>query len=572
MASDLPMLVPGDRSVEVQRTSLSLDAVGRYLCSTWDEAMGNGGAPFDVVVVGAGMYGGHLAARAWRLGAQRGLRVLVLEAGPFLVSQHVQNLPDMGFDVPAPLDPARDPGVPRALVWGLPWRGNVPFPGLAYCAGGKSLYWGGWCPQLTDADLALWPAAAADGLREHYGKAEEALGVVPSADFITGALYEELRRAFGIAAAATAHADGVAEAPLAVQGGQPASGLFSFDKYSSMTLLAQAIRDDVSAAGADDRRRRLFLVPNAHVIGLDYDGERVTSLEVWDGAQVRTLAIAPQAAVALAASAIESTRLALAAFPTPLMGGNLMAHLRTDFGVRIRRDAFQPLPKHLTTGALLVRGSTSTGRFHVQVTASANRDLGSDGLLFRMVPDLDLLDAQLANDDPDWIALTLRGVAETFGDRGAPDHDPGRRWIELVADADEWQRRRAWVNLAVAPAELQLWHDMEQAMLDLAAHVAGAPANVEYLYDNGWQPEPFPLDRPFPAWRQGLGETYHEAGTLWMGDDPASSITDLDGRFHHVANAFAADQAAFPTVGSVNPVLTGIALARRLAEHLVARG
>lgn len=41
----------------------------------------------------------------------------------------------------------------RELVWGLPWRGNVEFPGLAYCLDGKSLYWGGWCPRLTAADL-----------------------------------------------------------------------------------------------------------------------------------------------------------------------------------------------------------------------------------------------------------------------------------------------------------------------------------------------------------------------------------------------------------------------------------
>lgn len=38
---------------------------------------------------------------------------------------------------------------------------------------------------------------------------------------------------------------------------------------------------------------------------------------------------------------------------------------------------------------------------------------------------------------------------------------------------------------------------------------------------------------------------------------------------HQVANAYACDQSAFPTVGSVNPVLTGLTLARRLAEQLL---
>jgi choline dehydrogenase-like flavoprotein len=53
-----------------------------------------------------------------------------------------------------------------------------------------------------------------------------------------------------------------------------------------------------------------------------------------------------------------------------------------------------------------------------------------------------------------------------------------------------------------------------------------------------------------------------------MGTDPATSITDPLGRFHHVGNAYCCDQAIFPAVGSANPVLTGLALAHRLAAAL----
>jgi choline dehydrogenase-like flavoprotein len=80
--------------------------------------------------------------------------------------------------------------------------------------------------------------------------------------------------------------------------------------------------------------------------------------------------------------------------------------------------------------------------------------------------------------------------------------------------------------------------------------------------------QPFPLSRPFPEWHRGLGTTYHEAGTLWMGDDPSASVTDALGRFHHIQNAYVCDQSAFPTVGSVNPVLTGLTFAKRLAEQV----
>ena len=111
---------------------------------------------------------------------------------------------------------------------------------------------------------------------------------------------------------------------------------------------------------------------------------------------------------------------------------------------------------------------------------------------------------------------------------------------------------------------------MDAAILKLAQTMAGASTNIEYRYDNAWQSQPFPLSRPFPEWHRGLGTTYHEAGTLWMGDNPAASVTDDLGRFHHIDNAYACDQSIFSTVGSVNPALTGLTLARRLAEHLTA--
>jgi len=53
-----------------------------------------------------------------------------------------------------------------------------------------------------------------------------------------------------------------------------------------------------------------------------------------------------------------------------------------------------------------------------------------------------------------------------------------------------------------------------------------------------------------------------------MGTDPATSATNPDCRLHCVSNAYAAGPALFPRAGSPNPMLSGVALARRLAEHL----
>jgi choline dehydrogenase-like flavoprotein len=245
-----------------------------------------------------------------------------------------------------------------------------------------------------------------------------------------------------------------------------------------------------------------------------------------------------------------------------------MVHVRSDFTVRVHRSALPPVPGHVQTAALLVRGAAPSGRFHVQVTASTSR-AGSDALLFTMVPDIDLLGQQLANTDPDWITLTLRGIGEMRGDRTSPVPSSTTSWMDLSPwESDEFGSPRAYVHVTLTPGDLQTWQAMDQAALALAQAVAGSPAKIQYLYDGAWQSQPFPLHRPFPEWHRGLGTTYPESGTRWMGDSPATSVTDPLGRFHHVANAYACDQSLFPTVGSVNPVLTGLTLARRLAEQL----
>src|SRR5215213_8897620 len=91
---DLPRLVgnPGER-VQVQQTAFSYDVLGRYACNDWGEveaSLQDGGYPFDVVVIGAGMFGAYCAEKLYRLGTGSALRVLVLEAGAFLFPTHIQ--------------------------------------------------------------------------------------------------------------------------------------------------------------------------------------------------------------------------------------------------------------------------------------------------------------------------------------------------------------------------------------------------------------------------------------------------------------------------------------------------
>jgi choline dehydrogenase-like flavoprotein len=550
---------------DVQRTTMSLDVLGRFICNTWDEALNNGGAAFDAIIIGSGMFGGYCADRIARSSGQRPLRVLVLEAGPFLVPTHVQNLPRAGIDVPPAILPANDGGLPRDLVWGMPWRSNVEFVGQAYCVGGKSLYWGGWCPRLEADDLTSWPPSVAAYLAQHYATLERQTGAAETTDFIQGPLFALLKaRLTSLAQGAVANISSIQDPPLAVQGRSPASGLFAFDKYSSITVLTDAARE---AAGQGDAARRLFIVPNAHVTRMDVQNGAVSGIHVSVNGADKYLAVNSACSVILAAGMIESTRLALASFPTggiagsgERMGRNLISHVRSNMYFKVRRSAIDPqgaLPSLLQTGALLVRGAATQGKFQIQVTASADIGGNSDALLYAMIPDIDQLDALLSMQQAGWISLAFRGASELRGDKTTPVPNPSGRWIDLSPfESDEFGIPRAYVQFTTSAEEQQLATVMENCMIALAQGLANG--NAADLQMSAPQRDP-------------LGSTYHESGTLWMGTDPQASVTDPNGRFHHVANAYCADQSLFVTVGSVNPTLTGLTLARKVTEAVIAR-
>jgi choline dehydrogenase-like flavoprotein len=63
----------------------------------------------------------------------------------------------------------------------------------------------------------------------------------------------------------------------------------------------------------------------------------------------------------------------------------------------------------------------------------------------------------------------------------------------------------------------------------------------------------------------------HHIGTARMGNDPNSSVVDVDCRVHGIANLFVNGAAVFPTSSQANPTLTLVALSLRMAEHLKTR-
>jgi hypothetical protein len=317
----------------IQETTFSKDVLARYVCNTLDEVKAAAATPateFTAIVIGSGMYGAFCAERVYR----RGGRALVLDAGPFVVSEHVQNMADPAFDVAEAEDLLGKPafGEFRSPAVNDDAKTPIDYAGHNYNVGGKSVRWGGWSPRLTEEDLALWPAAMADYLRDNYREIEFQIGAFPTADYIRGplaeAVFERVQKLKGkhdIVA--------VLPAPIAVQAEQPASGLFSFDKFSSLPLLIESLRADARGADGNSQspadansRRALMLVPRCRVLRLETapvgGGKlRVTHLRVVHGSGPnRRFDLIPVPAgcqVVLAANSLESTRLALESFVPP---------------------------------------------------------------------------------------------------------------------------------------------------------------------------------------------------------------------------------------------------------------
>jgi choline dehydrogenase-like flavoprotein len=71
--------------------------------------------------------------------------------------------------------------------------------------------------------------------------------------------------------------------------------------------------------------------------------------------------------------------------------------------------------------------------------------------------------------------------------------------------------------------------------------------------------------------RLGISGVAHQNGTIRFGEDPATSALDVNCRLHDIDNVYVTDSSFFVSSAAVNPTLTIIANALRVADHLVTR-
>ena len=80
--------------------------------------------------------------------------------------------------------------------------------------------------------------------------------------------------------------------------------------------------------------------------------------------------------------------------------------------------------------------------------------------------------------------------------------------------------------------------------------------------------DPFQADDE-PRFRSALTWTWHPMGTTRMHEDPDQGVVDANTRLHGASNVYVTGSSVFPTPGNDMPTLTIVALALRLADHLV---
>lgn len=498
---------------------------------------------YDVVVIGSGAAGGTLAAEL----AEAGRRVLLLERGERLPLVD-QNVADVDLFRKQRYHPDQ------------PWFGSDgdPFnPQIVYARGGNTKIWAAVLERLREAEfegVAMQEGRSPDwGLRygdlaPHYDRAEH------------------LYRVHGVAgedptapprAAAYPHAPRPLEPVLEqLRSDLQRQGVRPYSLPLSWSESAEDPSGDAELFGVE---RALAPGGPAAVPAVLRSGARVTALHVdASGHCVRGVEACIGAdrwlfqgqQVVLAAGAINTAAILL-------------------------RSAGERHPAGLANGS----GQVGRNLMRPQLTAILQR--AAEPNSGRYSPALGLTDYYWGDKNVAYALGSIRNGGGVLQDPLFAESPPLLSLVSrLLPDpALEWLADRSitwWAMTAVLP-------DPENRVT-----VRGDRIDVAYLANNReahdrlvyrWldtiqkteaDPQTQVVQRApiYPRGEAPLSVMGFACGTCRMGPDPASSVVNLEGRCHELANLWIADASVFPGCPAVSPGLTVIANALRVGAHL----
>lgn len=191
---------------------------------------------------------------------------------------------------------------------------------------------------------------------------------------------------------------------------------------------------------------------------------------------------------------------------------------------------------------------------------------------------LALSDFYFKSDDWDYPLGLIQMCATTHADQIKGEELPG--WLEWLPDMpfnaiarhsmDFWLQaedlprpdnrvyyKDGRVHLDLVETNPEALKRLKQKLKDVLAQIGWPAVLIERsLY----------LGKDIP-----LSGTAHQAGTCRFGTNPATSVLNLDCRAHEVDNLYVTDASFFPSIGAVNPTLTIVANALRVADIIRAR-
>ena len=133
-----------------------------------------------------------------------------------------------------------------------------------------------------------------------------------------------------------------------------------------------------------------------------------------------------------------------------------------------------------------------------------------------------------------------------------------------------------WLQTEDIPLpENRIHYDGDRVFLDVT-DTNDKPAKelkrkLEQLLKGAWKPLAL-LERSLYLGKNiPINGTAHQAGTCKFGTDAKTSVLDLNCKAHELDNLYVTDASFFPSIGAVNPTLTIIANALRVADHIKGR-
>jgi choline dehydrogenase-like flavoprotein len=509
---------------------------------------------YDVVIVGTGAGGGTMAQAL----AGTGARILVIERGDFVPRE------DQNWDPAAVWRQLRY----RTQERWLDGDGREFLPYTHYGVGGNTKFWGGVLYRLRREDFQAvehldgvspaWPIDY-DTLAPYYDRAEALYhvhgeaGLDPTEPPRRPFPYPPVPHARGMAdIIERLRAQGLHPSPLPlglIQPGEPGGCVLCRTCASFPCQIGAKADADVCGIQEAVTRENVTLATRTLATRLltDPSGRRVDAIEVECDGQAHKIGAS---LVVVAAGAVNSAALLLRssnerhprglANSSDLVGRHYMAHLATMLeGFRLtlgaNADEFQ---KTVAVNDFYLRGPRgyplgqiqSQGRTHA-VMAKVVGDSWTLGNVhpWRWIPQWAY--AEWVARATDWLAMTE--------DLPSPDNR-----VTLSPDG----------RIAV-----------DYRPNNLAAHAELVEAWRRVLGGLGyWSPKVF-------AHYSGVRNTTHQCGTLRFGTDPQASVLDPFCRSHDVDNLFVVDASFFPSSAAVNPGLTIIAQALRVADHIKAQ-